>query len=52
MSNFYLLKVVGRGSETQLQAGENVNYLYLKYLKSVSQSNVNLLSCKQLHWIR
>ena len=26
MSNFYPLKVVGRGSETQLQVAENLNY--------------------------
>ena len=26
MSNFQPLKVVGRGSETQLQIGENLNY--------------------------
>ena len=25
MSNIHLLEVVGRGSETQLQVGENVN---------------------------
>ena len=27
MSNFQPLEVVGRGSETQLQVGENLNYL-------------------------
>ena len=27
MSNFQLLEVVGRGSETQLQVGENLNEL-------------------------
>ena len=27
MSNLQLLEVVGRGSETQFQAGENLNYL-------------------------
>ena len=27
MSNFHPLEVVGRGSETQLQVGENLNYL-------------------------
>ena len=27
MSNFQPLEVVGRGSETQLQAGENLNRL-------------------------
>ena len=26
MSNFHQLEVVGRGSETQFQAGENLNY--------------------------
>ena len=25
-SNFHLLEVVGSGSETQLQVGENLNY--------------------------
>ena len=27
MSNFHALEVVGRGSETQLQVGENLIYL-------------------------
>ena len=27
MSNFHPLKVVGRGSETQLQVGENLNFI-------------------------
>ena len=27
MSNFQPLEVVGRGSNTQLQVGENLNYL-------------------------
>ena len=27
MSNCHPLEVVGRGSETQLQVGENVNYI-------------------------
>ena len=27
MINFHLLEVVGRGSETQLQVGENSNYI-------------------------
>ena len=27
ISNFHSLKVVGRGSETQLQVSENLNYL-------------------------
>ena len=27
MSNFHPLEVVGRGSDTQLQVGENLNYL-------------------------
>ena len=27
MSNFHPLEVVGRGSETQLQVGKNLNYL-------------------------
>ena len=29
MSNFHPLEVVGRGSETQLQVGENLNYLII-----------------------
>ena len=28
MSNFQPLEVVGRGSETQPQVGENLNYMY------------------------
>ena len=27
MSHFHPLEVVGRGSETQLQVGDNLNYL-------------------------
>ena len=27
VNNFHSLEVVGRGSETQLQVGENLNYL-------------------------
>ena len=27
LGNFHLLEVVGRGSETQLQVSENLNYL-------------------------
>ena len=30
MSNFHPLEVVDRGSETQLQVGENLNYLILR----------------------
>ena len=33
MSNFHPLEVVGRGSETQLQVAENLNYL-IEHLKS------------------
>ena len=29
MSNFHSRQVVGRGSETQLEVGENINYLIL-----------------------
>ena len=29
MSNVYPLEVVGRGSDTQLQVGENLNFIYL-----------------------
>ena len=32
MSNFHPLKVVNRGSETQLQVGENINCIYYIYL--------------------
>ena len=28
ISNFHPLEVVGRGSETQLQAGENLNSIF------------------------
>ena len=31
MSIFHLFEVVGRGSETQLQMGENLNYLILRF---------------------
>ena len=30
ISNFYPLEFVGRGGETQIQAGENCNYLRLR----------------------
>ena len=30
MSNFHPLEVVGRGSEAQLQVGENLNYLFIR----------------------
>ena len=30
MSNFYSLDVVGIGSETQFQTGENLNYMILR----------------------
>ena len=29
MNNFHALEVVGRGSETQLQVGENLNIFYV-----------------------
>ena len=31
MTNFHALEVVGRGSETQLQVGENSNYLIKRF---------------------
>ena len=34
MSNFYPLEVLGRGSETQLQVGENLNYLIERWITS------------------
>ena len=44
--NFHPLEVVGRGSETQLQAGENLNYLFfcaikVKFLIQVSAQNAD-----------
>ena len=39
MSNFHPLEVVGRGSETQLPVGENVN-------KLTQQMRINLLNAK------
>ena len=32
MNNFHPLEVVGRGSETQLQVGGNLNCIYYFYL--------------------
>ena len=32
MSNFHPLEVVGRASETQLQVGENLNYLIQRFM--------------------
>ena len=40
MSNFHPVEAVDRGSETQLQVGENLNYLILRFkglCKSVAQ---------------
>ena len=31
MNNFHALAVVGRGSETQLQVGENLNYIIWRF---------------------
>ena len=31
MSNFHPLEVVARGSETQLQVGENLNYIIYRF---------------------
>ena len=43
MSNFHPLEVVGRGSETQLQAGENLNYYWLiLYIKVLKWAGFNL----------
>ena len=39
MSNFHPLEVVGRGSETQLQVGENSNYLTLIILLYFTETN-------------
>ena len=39
MSNFHSLEVVGRGSETQLQVRENLNY-------SINAVRVNPLTAK------
>ena len=36
MSNFHPLEAVDRGSETQLQVGENLNYYILAFFKGLS----------------
>ena len=33
MSNFHAVEVVGRGSETQVQVGGNLNYMYTQHFK-------------------
>ena len=43
MSNFHLLEVVGRGSDTQLQVGENLNYLILGVISSLSELCIKFL---------
>ena len=43
MSNFHPLEVVGRGSETQLQAGGNINKIYLAE-KGLTRLNVTTSS--------
>ena len=41
ISNYHPLEVVGRGSETQLQVGENLNYLIKRFCVSVGQLYTN-----------
>ena len=47
MSNFQPLEVVGRGRETQLQEGENLNYLI--YEGNVCL-NINIFKCLVLNF--
>ena len=47
MSNFHPLEVVCRGSETQLQVGENLNYLIQRfnpYIAGIDFRRQNLTS--------
>ena len=51
MSNYHTLEVAGRGSETQLQVGENLKKNYLLYLFKASRVNYHIprisLTCNQ-----
>ena len=55
MSNFYQLEVVGRGSETQLQGGENLNDLiwcFKGYIKHNNlQTHVNIVILVSLYGV-
>ena len=46
MNNFLSLEVVGRVGETQLQVGENLNYLILGF-KMLFQAILNCLVCSR-----
>ena len=41
MSNFHRVEVVGRGSETQLQLGENSNYLTQRFSVKVCSNSLS-----------
>ena len=41
MSNFHPLEVVGRGSETQLQVGEKLNYFFI----TMGEFSVTVIYC-------
>ena len=51
ISNFHLLEVVGRGSETQLQGGENFNYLICTSTTSTVYPIIFLSSLISLHFL-
>ena len=41
MSNFHPLEVVGRGSDTQLQVGENLNNLFWNFKEYLTKSRIS-----------
>ena len=41
MNNFHPLEVVGRGSETQLQVGENLDKRFMGYIFNFMQAMSN-----------
>ena len=45
MGNFHPLEVVGRGSETQLLVGENLNYLIQRF--KVYNRRIKLFVCNR-----
>ena len=45
MCNFHPLEVVGRGSETQLQVGENLNYFFS--VRVSGGHNLTLILCNK-----
>ena len=48
MSNFHPLEVVGRGSQTQLQVGENCHNAEQKWADEIEKTDVSLFISNRL----